>query len=347
MENQIVTAEQFGIEPSKANELIGNLPQITSERDVLESQYNDIIKMDIDDEETAKMARELRLKIRDNRTKGLVVWHKTTKEVFLRAGQFIDAVKKREESVNNRMEDALEQIEKHAEIKEQERLDELEVFRLVELAPYSEFVPFGANIRSISDEDFQKLFNGAKLQFEAKIEAERKAEQARIEAEKKAEEQRIAREKAEAEERERIRKENERLKKEAEAREAELAKERKRIEVEREAERKAAEAKQKAIEEAARVEREKAAAEARKEAEARAKVEAELKAKREAEEKAESDRIAAIEVEKMKGDKDKIHDLILDLSSLKSKYEFKSEKANKMYEQVGLLLDKVINHIQQ
>ena len=49
-----------------------------------------------------------------------------------------------------------------------------------------------------------------------KIQEEKKAEEARIAAEKKAEEERMAKEKAEAEERERIRLENEKLKKEAE-----------------------------------------------------------------------------------------------------------------------------------
>ena len=72
------------------------------------------------------------------------------------------------------------------------------------------------------------------------IQAAKKAEEDRIEAERKAEEDRIAKEKAEAEERERMRLENERLKKEAEAKEKALEAERRKVAEEKaEAERKA------------------------------------------------------------------------------------------------------------
>ena len=41
MENAlIINPAEYRIETSKANELIGNLPQIKAERQVLEAQYN-------------------------------------------------------------------------------------------------------------------------------------------------------------------------------------------------------------------------------------------------------------------------------------------------------------------
>ena len=70
---------EYGIAENKATELIGNLPQIKAERDILENQYNEVILLDIEDSETSKRARELRLQIRNNRTKGIDIWHKTTK----------------------------------------------------------------------------------------------------------------------------------------------------------------------------------------------------------------------------------------------------------------------------
>jgi colicin import membrane protein len=292
MEIEIVKAEDFGLEPKKANELLGNLTQIVKERSVLEAQYNEVVKMDIDDHNASKRARETRLMLRDNRTKGIAVWHKTNKEVFLRAGQFIDAVKRKEESVNLRMEETLEKIEKHAEIKEQKRLDEIEASRIENLQPYSEFVPFGANLRNITDEDFIKILNGAKLQFEAKLEAERKAEEERLEVERLAELARIEREK----EIEAQRLENERLKKEAEAKEKQL-----------EAERKKAEDEKKAIEDKAKAEAAKIEVqrqeELRIEREKQAKLEAELKAKKEAEAEAERKRVAAELAEKKEAEK--------------------------------------------
>ena len=189
MKNELVVVnpQEFGIEENKANELMGNLPQIQSERTQLEVPYNEVLKMDIENPETAKIARELRLKIRDNRTKGIAVWHKTTKEVFLRAGQYVDAVKNREIAINERMESNLEEIEKYAENKERERIEALKQSRITELEPFSEFVPLGIDLGTLSESDYNNVLNGAKLQLQAKKDAELKAEQERIEAERLAE----------------------------------------------------------------------------------------------------------------------------------------------------------------
>lgn len=179
-----VNPEEYGIEAKKASELTGNLPQIKSERDILSQRYEEVVKMDIENPETAKIARELRLKIRDNRTKGIDVWHKTTKDFFLKGGQFVDAIKRVEIAVNQRMEENLESIEKYFENKEKERKAKLNEERLSILEPYSEFLPFGINFGEISEEEFTKILNGAKLQFEAKLEEERKVEEERLRIEK-------------------------------------------------------------------------------------------------------------------------------------------------------------------
>lgn len=287
-----VNPTEFGIEESKATELIGNLPQIKGERQILEQMYEQVILLDIEDKNTSKKAKELRFKIKENRTKGIEVWHKTSKDFFLKGGQFVDAIKRLEIAVNQRMEENLEQIEKHFEIKEAKRKQELSELRIAELELYSEFVPMGINFGELSDEEYLKIFNGSKLQYEAKLEAD-----------KKAEEQRIAQEKAEAEAREQQRLENERLKAEAEKREKEIEAERK----------KQAEilAKQKAeAEKIARAEAEKQAkiqaekdAELKRERDAKAKLEAELHAKKEAEAKAESERIAEEKRLRLEADK--------------------------------------------
>ena len=281
MELVKVNPSEYGIEEKKASELIGNLPQLQSERDVLEGQYNEVIKMDIESVETSKVARELRLKIRDNRTKGIAVWHRTTKEVFLRAGQYVDAVKNREVTINERMESNLEEIEKYAEIQEQKRRDELKAKRISELEVYSEFVPFGIDLGAMSDDEYQKVFNGAKLQFDAKIEAEK------LEAERIAEEKRI-----EAERIEEQRLENERLKAEAEKREKELQKEREKAEAERKR--------------LAEIQAKKDAEQAEKlrlEREERERIERELQAKKSAEIKAEKDRKLAEEQARKEAEK--------------------------------------------
>ena len=141
-------------------------------------------------------------------------------------------------------EDNLKERENYFEIQEQKRLEALQNERAELLSKY------------VEDAHERDLVKFADDEFQALLQMKKKEQEDRIAAEKKAEEERIAKEKAEAEERERIRKENEQLRKEAEERER-LAK----IEAEKrakeEAERKAKEeAERKAREEKERKERE-------------------------------------------------------------------------------------------
>lgn len=177
-----INASEYGLEENKANELIGNLPQIVKERSVLEKQFDAIIKMDIESPETTEAARSLRLLVQKNRTQGIMVWHKTTKDFFLKGGQFVDAIKRKEVAVNERMENDLSQIEKHAEIKEQERITKLQTERENELMKYqNEAMP---GLGNMSDEVWNNFLTGAKTNYENRIEAEKKAEEERAEAER-------------------------------------------------------------------------------------------------------------------------------------------------------------------
>jgi len=276
-----VNPTEYGIAENKATELIGNLPQIQGERKLLEQSYEQVILLDIEDKETSKKAKELRLKIKDNRTKGIEVWHKTTKEFFLKGGQFVDAIKRKEIAVNERMEEMLESIEKYAENLEKERKAKLNAERIELLEPFDAFVPMGLNFGEISDEEFAKIFNGAKLQFE---------QQQKEDAE--AEEKRIADAKAEAERIEAQRIENERLKAEAEKREKQIEAERKKqadILAKQKAE--ADKREKEEAEKQAKIQSEKDA-ELKAERAAKAKLEAELQAKKDAEAKAEKERLA-------------------------------------------------------
>jgi hypothetical protein len=322
---QVVDPQQYGIEEKKATELTGNLTQIKSEREPLIVQYDEVIKMDIDDPNTSKVASELRKRIKDNRTKGIEVWHKNTKDYFLKGGQFVDAIRRLEVDINTRMEDNLELIEKHQELKEQKRRDDLKAFRLVDLSEYMEFVPSGIDLGTMSDDEYRKIFNGAKLQFDAKVAEDLKAherflEEQRLDSVEKdrrieiapyvqflshspslrgmsdTEYQELLKSLTEAkkqhdDEQEAIRLENLRLKEEAEAKEAELKAERERVAAELKAE-------QERVAEERRIAEEAHQKQLKAEQEKAAKLEAEIKAKKEAEEKAENERLAKDKAEK-------------------------------------------------
>lgn len=173
-----VLPEKFGIEQKQASELMGSLPIVKQQREPLIERYKEVIKLDIESPETAKLASELRKEIVKNRTQGIEKWHKESKDIFLRGGQFVDAIKRSESSVNTTMEAELEAIEKHQERKEQARK---EAIRLERVGLLSEFdgmeIP---GLGEMSDSQFEIYLTGVKSQFEAKQQAEKE----RIEAER-------------------------------------------------------------------------------------------------------------------------------------------------------------------
>lgn len=175
---EVVDPKQFEIEQKQANDLTAGLPAIKAEREPLMAQYLEVIKKDIDDPATAKEARTIRLALVKNRTKGFDDWHKKAKDVFLKGSQFVDAVKRSEVAVNTRAEEVLMQIEKHAEIQEAKRKEELRSKRAEELTLYSEFVPVGLNLGEMDEDQYSKVLKGAQLQYEADL---KEKEEARLE----------------------------------------------------------------------------------------------------------------------------------------------------------------------
>src|SRR6478752_2510888 len=179
----ILNPTEFGLTEEKANEITRDLPQILTEREPLIAQYNEVIVMDIEDPKTAERASEVRKLIKNNRTKGLESWHKNNKEYFLRGGQFVDAIKKREVAENERMEDALEQIEKYAENKEKERMADLQTERVELIRPYVES-PELLKLGEMDQDVWDAYFSAKKSAHEKKVEEEKQAEAARIEKER-------------------------------------------------------------------------------------------------------------------------------------------------------------------
>jgi hypothetical protein len=173
-----VLPEKFGIEQNKAVELMGNLPIVKSQREPLIERYKQVIQLDIESPETAKLASELRKEIVKNRTQGIEKWHKESKDIFLRGGQFVDAIKRSESSVNTAMEAELEAIEKHQERKEQTRKEAIRLERVELLVQFEGMEISG--LGEMSDNQFGIYLAGVKSQYEAK----QQAEKIRIEAER-------------------------------------------------------------------------------------------------------------------------------------------------------------------
>lgn len=268
--NELITlVKTSGLEETKQNQIAETLGVFFAKA----SEWNETIQSikitSPDEVGKMKMAREGRLTLKNFRLDSQKVVKAKRDEVkyrmandvledklWLKAGQMIEAT-------FENLETKLEEKEKFAERWELRQREERMATRQLELMPLAEFIPIEIDLLNMSDESYSKLLNGAKMQMQAKLDAE-----------KKAEEERIAREKENG----RIRVENERLRKEAEEKEKQLAIERaetlRKEKVEREAhekqlaeEKAKADAERKSLEEKARKEREAQEARAKKERE--------------------------------------------------------------------------------
>jgi len=289
MENQLsIIVKESGLEQTKAQVLLSNFSNYFDIAAEWENKAKMLVVTDESQKVEMKMAREGRLFLKEKRV-NIERTRKELKEQSLREGQTIDSIAKILKNLIEPIEEHLEKQEKFIEIKEAERKAARREER-VNILTSLEYDFTYTDLLNMPDSSFDELVLKIKNEQDAKIEA------ARI-----AEEQRIAKEKAEREEQERIRLENERLKKEAEEREKVLAEERRKAEKERmeleakakaereEAERKAELARKEAAEKE-RKQREEAERLLAIEREKQAKLEAELKAKVEAERKIQEEK---------------------------------------------------------
>ncbi len=316
-----INAADYGLEETKAKQISEMFKPMLDEMTTLEVQYNEVIGRAMEPE-TIQMAHDLRLAYVKVRT-GTAAIHKELKAFYLQGGRFVDGWKNAQLMASQGIEEKLKAIEDHFVNIENDKIAKLQEERTIELQKYTEFIP--GELGQMDQTVWDNYILGVKMNYESQ-----KA------AEKKAEEDRLAKIKVKEIKRKQMIKENARLKKKAEEMERQQ-----KIEAEKAA------AERKAREEEQRKEREAHEAALRKEREEKEKIEAELKAKAEAEQKAREEEAARVEVELNKGDAAKVRDLVSDLNQLKAKYIFKSKKNQKIYSDVGLLIDKVINHINQ
>ena len=341
---ELKTLELNSLPETKAQAIRSTFNPMADMLEEFESRYNEVVSKEVT-KDTCKEARRLRLDIRKVRTSTEKV-RKQQVEYFNLGAKAVNGVANILKFAISEKEAKLEEIEKHYERLEEERKAVIQQTRAEQLSRFVE----DANERDLSGMNpdvWEAYLSNAEAKHKAIVEAEAKAEAERLEAQRKAEA-----------ERKRIEEENKRLKAEAErlakieaqkaaeaakklaAEREKAAKAERKLKAEAEAARKEAAEKEKKIkveaERKLKLEREKAAA-----------IEAKLRAQ-EAEQKAEAARKeAARQAELNKGDTEKVKDLINDLSYLKSKYSFDSDKNKKMYLAVSALIDKVVAFIKK
>jgi hypothetical protein len=220
MNNELVRlTESIPLEKPKAQVVMEQFNQFFDQVSGYESRAKSIEITDISQTDKMKEARDIRLKLKDIRVNADKV-KRRLKENIIIEDRFICGCYNIIEGSIKPIENDLLEKEKYVERIEQARLEKIRQERFDKLAEVEVDGTF-FDLVNMPEEAFNILFETSKTNYNNKIEAEKKAEQ-----------ERLAREKAEIEEREKIKAENERLKKEAEARELEIKKEKERIEKE-------------------------------------------------------------------------------------------------------------------
>jgi hypothetical protein len=323
---------ESGVEKSTAKMLQESFSPFFQQAGSVIDDAKSIVVTDLSETDKMTKARELRLVLKNTRI-AADKKRMSLKEDSNRYGKAVQGIYNVLDYLIVPVEKYLAEQEEFAERIEAKKKEELTQKRILEVQPFSEFIPIGIDLGSISDDDFSKLLSGAKFQTDAKKEAEAKAES-----------DRITKEKAESEEREKVKIENDRLKKEAAEREKLQAKEReeneKALKVEREA-REKAEAERMAIERKIVQEQElenKRKSEEKRIADKKLADEKATEAKRMAEEK-EAERKA-----KNAPDKEKIISFVSALSLMEYP-DVKSEDAKKILSEAKIAIGKIAGSI--
>lgn len=161
--------KEFGLEESNVQTIEQAFQPKILERDALVPAYEELIKKEITPE-LCQEFKAMRLKLVKVRT-GIAEIHKTQKAYFLAAGRFVDAWKNKETAPIEQMEEKLKDGEEYFERLEAKRIADLEAERTALLNPYTDIIPQSLGL--LSEEAFTTYLTGAKVAYEARIEAEK------------------------------------------------------------------------------------------------------------------------------------------------------------------------------
>lgn len=184
-----------GLSEAKQNMLLSQFDGFKKTAEDWKEKANLIIVKGEEDKLGMKEADNARKIIKNVRV-DIEKTRKDLKEDSLKEGKLIDSIAKELKGMIEPIEDDLTKKANFAKIKQEERENALRLARNEEINPYSEFIPYGLDLGTMPQEDYEKLLNGAKLQLKEKKEREKNEEEERITREK---EEAIAREKELAE----------------------------------------------------------------------------------------------------------------------------------------------------
>lgn len=185
MTNEIVKINptEFGLTDQTAAGIAAQFQPMLDKMVELEEEFNKVINMPIESSDSAKAAKELRLKYVKIRT-GTAEIHKAQKSFYLNGGRFVDGWKNAQLFASQGKEAKLEYIEKYQERLESERIAKLQSERENALRPYVDDISH-LDLGKMHEDVWLSYFATKKQQHSERIAAEAEAERLRIELEKK------------------------------------------------------------------------------------------------------------------------------------------------------------------
>jgi hypothetical protein len=178
----LVDAKEFGIEESKALQITQAFTSELAELSLLDEQFNEISLKEITPE-LVELAKELRLKYVKKRT-NIAKIHKAEKEFYLVSGKFVDALKNKATTPIEIKEEKLKSVEQYFENIEKESLRLLKIERTELLTQFGVENLDAMQLETMNNEVFNAFYSVCETKYNAKIEAEKQAENARIEKER-------------------------------------------------------------------------------------------------------------------------------------------------------------------
>lgn len=170
------------LDESKAKQIEKTFAPMVEMLKSFEGQYDQVMEMEQSPEKCAR-AKRLRLDIARVRIDADKV-RKEQKEQYLRAGNAIQGVYNILKFAVTDKEESLKSIEEYYKRIEEEKVKKLQAEREAELQRY-EVDGTQIDLGNMTDDVWSNFLTGSKANYEARVAAERKAEEARREAERK------------------------------------------------------------------------------------------------------------------------------------------------------------------
>ena len=215
-----INHEQYGLQEQKASEIRAIFSPMLDRMVELEVEYNQVMAMPMN-ATTCQLAGELRNRYVKTRT-GTAAIHKELKAFYLKGGRFVDAFKNAQAMAADGIEKTLIKVEKYYINQELERIGVLQLERQIILVGMDfdgEFLELG----KMSDEVWDAFLADKKLEYKARIKAEKIKQQAewQVEQDRLHEVAKLKVEKAELEKKNKIQRvKNKKLEADAEAQRA-------------------------------------------------------------------------------------------------------------------------------